>query len=114
MTILLAGAQGPALAQRSINLQASPPSTLLPEPPQPPAARPPGGRVFSPAPLPNRDTDAPPPPRATRDPSLSPSLFSRGQQYRGEGYAPGSTAQSEQEKRARPGAGFNLRLPLDK
>ena len=95
-------------------LQATPaPSPLLPLPSTPQAAaRPPSGPVFEPAPLPDRDNLGPPPPRASTDPQLSPTLFTRRNQYRGDGYSPGSTAQEEQERRVKPGAGFNLRMPL--
>ncbi len=98
---------------RGLNLQAVPQrSPLLPLPPAPPS----GGASSVPnydlAPTPNRDLDAPVGPRASTAPELAPGLFTRGQQYRGEGYSAGSTAQSEQERRLRPGAGFKLRLPL--
>jgi len=52
-------------------------------------------------------------PRVRRpDTEFSPSLFNRSEQYRGDGFVNGSTAQSDQEKHIRPGAGFNLRMPL--
>ncbi len=99
--------------QRGLNLQATPPgSPLLPLPPTPPRAPLPSGPNYDPAPTPNRDIDAPQGPRAGNSPELAPSLFTRGQQFRGDGYSAGSTAQAEQERRARPGAGFKLRLPL--
>lgn len=100
---------GPALGQGSLRKPIDP----LPLPPiqlQMPA---PAGPVFTPAPVPNRDAAAPTGPKVRRpDTELSPSLFNRSDQYRGDGYINGSTAQSEQEKRVRPGAGFNLRMPL--
>ncbi len=100
--------------RRGLNLQATPQgSPLLPVPPTPPrSAQTQSGPNYDPAPTPNRDVDAPQGPRANNSPELAPSLFTRGQQYRGEGYSPGSSAQAEQERRARPGAGFKLRLPL--
>ena len=73
----------------------------------------PAGPVFTPAPVPNRNAALPTGPRVRQPNSeFSPSLFNRSDQYRGDGYINGSTAQSEQEKRVRPGAGFNLRMPL--
>lgn len=108
----------PALAQqqpRGFTLQATPaPSPLLPLPATPrQAARPPAdGPVFEPAPTPDRDNTGPTGPRASNDPTLAPALFTRRNQYRGEGFSPGSTAQEEQERRVKPGAGFNLRMPL--
>ena len=64
------------------------------------------------APTPNRDLYAPLAPRAGTSPELAPSLFTRGRQYRGEGFSEGSTAQSAQDNKAQPGAGFKLRMPL--
>ena len=99
--------------QRGLSLQVPPPassSTLLPLPPTPPARVP--TQTFDPAPLPNRDVDGPLAPRASGAPSVAPSLITRSDQYRGEGYSRGSTAQAEQERRLRPGAGFNLRMPF--
>lgn len=110
-TVLLATllSVGPAMAQSSLRK----PTDLLPLSPfqmQMPA---PAGPVFTPAPVPNRDARAPISPRARRpDAEFSPGLFNRSDQFRGDGYSTGSTAQSEQEKRVRPGAGFNLRMPL--
>lgn len=105
----------PALPQhRGLNLQATPPSSpLLPLPPMPP----PGGAAgtgpnYDLAPTPNRDLDVPAGPRAKAAPQLAPGLFTRSEQYRGEGFSAGSTAQAEQERRVRPGAGFKLRVPL--
>lgn len=101
-------------APRGLVLQATPaPSPLLPLPQTPQSAvRPPAGPVFEPAPTPNRDASGPAPPRASNDPELSPTLFTRRNQFRGDGYSPGSTAQEEQERKVKPGAGFNLRMPL--
>ena len=100
--------------QRGLSLQALPPSAspllpLPPTPPTPPARAP--AREFDPAPLPNRDVE-PLGPRASGAPSVGPSLFTRSDQYRGEGYSKGSTAQSDQERRLKPGAGFSLRMPF--
>lgn len=102
----LAGAASP---QRGFNLQVPGPNSSLPVPPLPPAIPP--VSTYSPAPTPNRDIDGPSR-GGTSGPSLSPSLLLRNDTYRGEGFNKGSTAQGEQEKRVRPGAGFNLRVPL--
>ena len=103
----------PALPQhRSLNLQATAPSSpLLPLPPTPPGI-PGAGPNYDLAPTPNRDLDVPAGPRAKAAPELAPGLFNRSEQYRGEGFSAGSTAQAEQERHVRPGAGFKLRLPL--
>ncbi len=105
----------PGRAQnRGLNLQATPHgSPLLPVPPAPPRGGPSQSLPnYDPAPTPNRDLDGPRAPRASNSPELAPGLFTRGEQYRGEGYSPGSSAQAEQDRRARPGAGFKLRMPL--
>lgn len=101
-----------AAQPHSLNLQATPhASPLIPLPPTPPATMP-GGSRYDAAPLPNRDLDAPLGPRTGTAPELAPGLFTRSHQYRGDGFSAGSSAQSEQERRARPGAGFKLRMPL--
>ena len=96
-------------AERRLDLQVSPPDSSLPVPPTPPTAGP--ASTYQPAPLPNRDVELSAP-RASNAPSVGPSLFTRPDQYRGDGFAKGSTAQTEQEKRVRPGAGLSLRLPF--
>lgn len=70
------------------------------------------GPVYEAAPLPNRDMSAPRAARASNAPTLAPTLFTTKNQYRGDGFSPNSTAQIEQEKRFRPGAGFSLHMPL--
>jgi hypothetical protein len=75
-------------------------------------AAPAGVPPFQPAPLPNRDLSTPQGPRASNEPSLAPTLFTTRTQFRGDGFSPGSTAQSEQEHRLKPGAGFSLHMPL--
>lgn len=72
----------------------------------------PAGRRFEPAPLPNRDLNAPRATRTSNEPSLSPTLFTNHTQYRGDGFSPGSTPQGEQEHRLHPAAGFSLHMPL--
>lgn len=67
---------------------------------------------FQPAPLPNRNILTPQAPRASTEPSLAPTLFTTRTQFRGDGFSPGSTAQSEQERKLKPGAGFSLHMPL--
>jgi hypothetical protein len=70
----------------------------------------PGG--FTPAPTPNRDAVGPALPRASNDASLSPDLFTRKEQYRGDGFAPNSTVQATEERHLQPAAGFNLKMPI--
>lgn len=77
-----------------------------------PAPAPPPAPTFQPAPLPNRDMVGPSSPRTDREPSVAPSLFNRRDTYRGEGFSEGSSAQTEQDRRVKPGAGFNFRLPF--
>ncbi len=102
-----------------VAVAASPPPNLSPAPPLPsfnsqvrapaaPATSPPG---YSPAPTPNDDAFAPTT-RASKDASVGPGFFTRRDQYRGEGLSPGSSAQTEQDRRAKPGAGISLSMPL--
>ncbi len=109
---VLAGVPAAALGQgRGIVLQAQPPaSPLLPVPATPRAN--PAPREFQPAPLPNRDYEAPAGPRASNSAELTPGVFTRKELYRGEGFSPGSTSAADTDRRAKPGAGFNLRMPL--
>ena len=81
----------------------------LPVPPEPPMSGPPP--KYQPAPLPNRDVELAKP-RASTATTVSPSLFTRPDEYRGDGFSKGSTAQSEEEKRVKPGAGLSLHMPL--
>ena len=109
---LLAGAPASAFAQgRGIVLQAQPStSPLVPVPSTPRAS--PAPREFQPAPLPNRDYEGPAGPRASNSAELTPGLFTRKELYRGEGYSPGSSSEADTDRRAKPAAGFNLRMPL--
>lgn len=109
---VLAGVPAAAFGQgRGIVLQAQPSaSPLLPVPSTPRAS--PALREFQPAPLPNRDYEAPAGPRASNSAELAPGVFTRKELYRGEGFSPGSTSAADTDRRAKPGAGFNLRMPL--
>ena len=69
------------------------------------------GRL-QPAPTPNRDVEAPFAGPGSNQPTVSPTLINRRDTYRGEGFSRGSSASEEQDKRVKPGAGFNLRMPL--
>ena len=99
-------------------MAASPPRQLsLTVPPAAPApsfslgnaARPP---AYAPAPLPNRDLNVPRQLTSPSQTTLSPTLFTQRDRYRGDGFSTGSSPQNEQERRLRPGAGFSLRMPL--
>lgn len=68
--------------------------------------------AYAPAPLPNRNVDGPVAPRASNEPSVGASLFTRSDTYRGESLGGGSSAASEQERKVLPGAGFSLKMPL--
>lgn len=114
LRVLLVGMAAPLLAaaassDRGFNLTVPAPGSSLPVPPAPPLAVPP--TKYQPAPTPNRDVELSTPKAATA-PSVGPSLFTRSDQYRGEAFGKGSTAQAEQEKRVKPGAGLSLRLPF--
>ena len=97
--LLLAGAPPPP------NQNGPTPSftTRAPAPTQPPG--------FTAAPTPNDDIYAPIA-RASKDASVAPGFFTRRDQYRGEGLSRGSSAQTEQDRRAKPGAGISLSMPL--
>jgi hypothetical protein len=69
--------------------------------------------TYQPAPMPNPDVRPPRDAPAGRDASLAPRLFMPKDRFAGDGFTPGSTVQSEQERRLKPGAGFNLNLPFD-
>ena len=85
----------------------------LPIPPIPPRVVPPVFRAgYGPAPVPNMDLAPPANPRASTEPSLAPGVFTRAQQYYGEGFSRGSTAQEVLEKDVQPGAGLSLRVPF--
>ena len=73
-----------------------------------PATAPPG---YITAPTPDQDAFGPRA-RASGDTSVAPGLFTRRDQYRGEGLSPSSSAQVEQDRRAKPGAGIKLSVPL--
>lgn len=103
-----------ASPHRGFDLQAAPASPPPLFGPLSPPARglPQAGRDYAPAPIPNRDVDAPAGPRASNDPQISPTIINRRDQYRGEALDPKSSAQVEQERNLVPGAGFKLRMPL--
>ena len=100
-----------AARDRELNLQV--PSGFSVESPLAPrmATNVPPAPRYQPAPLPDRDAELAPP-KASNAPSLAPTLFTRPNEYRGDGFSKGSTAQSEQERRVHPGAGMSLHLPL--
>ena len=100
-----------AAPQRGISLDV--PSTQGPSlPGNNRPARAPRPSVLAPAPLPNRDIDGPVAPRTSNAPRLAPSLFTRSDTYRGETLGAGSSAAVEQERKVKPGAGFNFRMPF--
>jgi hypothetical protein len=67
---------------------------------------------FTAAPTPNMDNWGPPPAKRSKDTSVTPGIFTRKDQRRGDGYAYASSAQIEEDRRALPGAGINLSMPL--
>ena len=98
---------------RTYDLRFSSNAPALGLPSAPVIAQPPS-QPYDAAPTPNRDLSAPSGPAASNDAYLTPGLFTRGKQNRGEGFLSGSTAQEEQQRRVMPGAGFNLTMPLQK
>ena len=89
---------------------ATPMPDFTPPAKRPPAATAPPGYIT--APTPNQDASAPQA-RASKDASVGPGIFTRRDQYRGEGLSPASSAQTEQDRKAKPGAGFKLSMPQD-
>ena len=64
------------------------------------------------APIPNNGIRAPLDLRATGEAQLSPTLMGPKYTYQGEAFLRGSTVQTEQNRNAKPAAGFNLKVPL--
>ena len=81
----------------------------LPIPPIPPE-RPPAAEF---APVPDHDAATPHLPRDQHGIAVTPGLFSPPEQYRGDGFAPGSTAQPVQERRLWPIPGVRLSVPIN-
>lgn len=86
-------------------------TTLVP-PALAPRPAPPTGPSYEPAPMPDSDYRGPQADAAQPETHISPALFNTATQYRGDGFSPHSTAQDAQEKNFKPGAGFNLKVPL--
>ena len=80
----------------------------LPIPPIPPDVT---DNNFETAPTPGRIV-APTAAQTPHGPELTPTLMGPKQFYQGEGFLSGSTVQSEQQRKAKPAAGFNLTVPL--
>jgi len=81
----------------------------LPVPPIPPDEV---ASNYEAAPTPGQIGAAPGTAQGPRGPELSPTLMTPKQFYQGEGFLAGSTVQSEQQRKAKPAAGFNLTVPL--
>jgi hypothetical protein len=65
------------------------------------------------APIPNNGIRAPLDVRTpTGEAQLSPTLMGPKYTYQGEAFLRGSTVQTEQNRNAKPAAGFNLKVPL--
>lgn len=84
----------------AITMQRRAPVQTLPQPDR-----------FTAAPTPDHDASAPTT-RASNEATVAPGFFTRRDQYRGEGLSPSFSAQAEQDRRAKPGAGINLRMPI--
>jgi hypothetical protein len=68
--------------------------------------------AYQPAPMPNRDVSAPAT-VASNEPTVSPTLFSPQQQFRGDGFSGNSTEQAVHDRSLHPAAGLNLSMPLN-
>jgi len=107
-----ASASSPAQAQTSSQSSSGRRIALeepLPIPPIPPAEV---ASNYEAAPTPGQIGAAPGAAQGPRGPELSPTLMTPKQFYQGEGFLAGSTVQSEQQRKAKPAAGFNLTVPL--
>lgn len=108
---LLVMAASPAPKTFDLSYRSEGPGLVIPS--SPVVSRPPSAGYVA-APTPNRDILAPAAPSASNEAYVSPGLFTRGRQNRGEGFLAGSTAQEDQDRHSLPGAGFNLKMPLQK
>jgi len=98
-----------ALAQ-GLSLQVPPSYPFTARAPAPTPARH-AGPVYEPAPTPNRNIG--PPTRAeSSGPEISPSLFNRKDQFRGDSFGKGDSEQGSQNRNMKPSAGLSLRMPL--
>lgn len=96
---------GVSHAQGATRRAAEGPLPIPPIPPELPASN------YEAAPLPG-NVMAPVAAQGPRGPELTPTLMGPKQFYQGEGFLTGSTVQSEQQRKAKPAAGFNLTVPL--
>jgi hypothetical protein len=87
---------------------ADPDDLPLPIPPIPPDNPP----LSQAAPVPDPDFLAPSAPSGPSRTTVGPDMFTPPTRYYGDAYAPGSTAQGENEKRVKPAPGFSLKMPL--
>ena len=98
-----------AAAPRGSIVPGTPMPSFAPPPARPdPTAAPPG---YVTAPTPNQDAFGPTT-RQSSETSVAPGLFTRRDQYRGEGLSPSSSTQADQDRRAKPGAGIKFNMPL--
>jgi hypothetical protein len=101
---ILLGAASPLSSGSTFSSLTSPPD----------ATTPPADPGLEPAPVPN--LDAGPPVVGGGDsaaPRVRPDLFSpQQQQFTGNGFVSGSTAQGERDERMHPGAGFSITMPM--
>ena len=70
------------------------------------------GPAYQPAPMPDRGVGLPDRPAARAENEFAPTLFHRDNSFRGEGFSPGSSVQSDEKKHVAPGAGFSLHMPI--
>jgi hypothetical protein len=100
-TVALTGTAQAQGARRTVEE----PLPIPPIPPELPASN------YEAAPTPGSIT-APVSGQGARGAELAPTLMNPKQFYQGEGFLAGSTVQSEQQRKAKPVAGFNLTVPL--
>jgi hypothetical protein len=69
--------------------------------------------AYTPAPMPDADLYAPlPPTQPQASAQLGPQVIYPDKQYRGDGFFPGSTSQSVQQRLLKPAPGISLTMPL--
>lgn len=81
---------------------------VLPLPPIPPDSM----SNSEPAPVPDSGVRGPVALQVPRGAELTPTMMGPKYTYQGEGFLRGSTVQSEQNRKVKPAAGFNLTVPL--
>ncbi len=109
-TPVLAAATTPPPGGISLDVPRSYPFTATVPAPAPNPSRS-AGPVYEPAPLPNPNV-APPSRADSGGPAISPSLFNRPDQFRGDAFTKGDSNQGTQNRNLKPSPGLSLTMPL--